>query len=239
MQRTLRARLVLMRLAIAVGAILESGAVRADPGDKIKRFLGELVNSHLAVELDHIDPETVLRPQNVGPVPLSEGKFAGAYFPAGCCGDDARKELNAALQGSSQPLRSTFRPDYCVVHWNDDGRADVLWIGLVSQGLRMRYYASTGVSDQCCIKANTTAHSVQQKLGDIFKNATSRMISNIINACVKKPKVPREPGVPIVSFELMSIDPTPARTSLARSTGRLLDKSKSRTMRLTTRTEDR
>lgn len=201
MQPTPRAWLVLICLTILVSTILQSDAAVANPGDQIRQFLIELAEKHQAVELDQV--KTALEPEDVSAAPLTEGKFKGAYLPVGCCGDNARQKLNDALQVSSQPLPPTFTPDYCVVHWTDSGKSQVLWISSATPVLQMRYYASNGIFDQCGIKQSTTGDSVHTKLDTIFNTAPSVVLSNVLKACAAE--------TPRVRFKLMSVDPTPVQ----------------------------
>src|ERR1700728_386359 len=114
MRTTIHALFGLLSLTIAASEPIARSA-GADDGAHILQFLRNVQKNQLAIEIDRIGPHS--KPPEVGPRAPALGRFPAAYFPAGCCGDDARQKLNDALQVSSQPLPTTFQPDYCIVHW--------------------------------------------------------------------------------------------------------------------------
>jgi hypothetical protein len=183
-------------LALSLGGFLTGRTVRADGGDQIAKFLKDLKDEHLAVELHQLISRR--DPAKLGAIPPSWGESEVAPFADGCCGDDARTELAQALQVRPDFPPSAFQPDYCVFQVNDLGQSRALWIDSVPHQLQMRYYASDGTVDQCGIKEGPADGDVRRKLEAILANAASESISKMIRTIRKSQ-----------ALKLMSIDPKP------------------------------
>jgi hypothetical protein len=181
---------------------LACSVASANPGDKIARFLDDIVKQRLPVELIHLSDGSV----NVGVAPPNAlYRDYTLEVAKGCCGDEVRKELKQVLRVLAQPVAPAFVPDYCVFYRNQNREVQILWFSTHSGNLQMRYYASDLTTDQCQIVPSTTGSDVCQRLLEIREVAkvppkAAAESVKFMDATIDEFKLP---------CELMSIDPKP------------------------------